>query len=168
MYLDLFSMKLVTYIFFFLKHVTCWLFVCETCCAWINSSRNSINAELCFRETFYIFIPSSWNLWHDDFSHRKTSYIDFSPRETGFVHGTFCVLIFCFWDLIYLNIFLRETSCMWIFLRETFVGYFFIRKSCYKSCVKHKLCFTDDKWTCNKFHEQKNNMQYVLRRKILR
>ena len=72
-----------------------------------------------FRETYCILIFSEWNL-----------YIDFSPRETDFVHETCCVLsswnllradfyslraCVCSWNLVHVDFSFRE-NCTFIFL----------------------------------------------------
>ena len=129
-------------IFFFRKLVVCFLlretwcmpiFVHETCSMWIISSRNLLYLDLCHWKNllyFYFFFMRLFACW--SFSLWKL-YSDFFSRETGFVLGNCCVLIFVretwfilmfsfvkhvlrffilSWSLIYHDIFLRETYCM--------------------------------------------------------
>ena len=62
------------------------------------------------------WIFHSWNL-----------YIDFSPRETDFVHGTFSVLIFVLGGFCVLILFVKPVAC-WFFLFEKLVHWFFLVK----------------------------------------
>ena len=81
----------------------------ETCCVVIFIlfklilSRNFVACRFFVRETCCMSFFSSWNL-----------YIDLSNRETDFVHGACCVLIFVRGTFC-VPIFVRETWCMLIF-----------------------------------------------------
>ena len=56
----------------------------------------------------------SWNLFYVDFSLLETCKLIFSRRETDFVHGTSCVLIFASRELLCAIFFVRENSCIMI------------------------------------------------------
>jgi len=78
---------------FFLRDTWCMLiFVHETCCMWIISSSNLLFLDLSLQDTYFLFYLNEnccmfifllWNL-----------QTDFSPRESVYLLGTFCVLSF--------------------------------------------------------------------------
>ena len=103
---------------------------------------------------FYTFISSSWNILHE-----YETYFLFVELLHGFFSSwnQYCSwnlvpAVFCSWSLIYLDIFLRETCCMffysfvklnlswysifvkliacWFFLRETWCILIFVCETC--------------------------------------
>jgi len=98
----------------------------ETCCVLIFFfvkllvklilSREIIAWWLFVRRTSCALIFCSWNLLHVNFFYFSLDfYIDFSHRETDFVHGNCCMLIFVR-GTFFVPIFVREAYCMLIFL----------------------------------------------------
>ena len=143
-------------IFFFVKLVFCWFilsrnliyhdnFICETCCLWVFL-RETWYMLIFVNETCYMWIIYSGNLMYLDLCLREIKflyfffmkllacwffsswnmYIDFFYRLNRYRLLNLLRADFGLWNLIYLDIYLRETCCMlfYTFLQLNLWWYF--------------------------------------------